>query len=265
MRKTLSSALVLATLGSLTLGLTVPATAAEMKTHLHEKQVSDAYDSLTSLATDDLIDTSSAALPTVATDGASSELQNGSVGLKTESGGASYTDNGIASTSDSHQIVYQALSDGDARAVIHIDSPGSPTEYPFELTGNFDRIVKKHDGSIEALDKQKNIVASIDRPWAYDADGTSIPTHFEVHERTITQVVEHDESFKYGIVADPTLREHIKKVIAGCLGIQPATFTVWGVLEATFSSWDKAVRFLVRRIGILAAVTCLGGIVYQYL
>lgn len=99
MRKTISSALVLATLGSLTLtlrsltlGLTVPASAAELRNDLHENQVSDAYASLASLAADNRIDASSAALPTVATDGTSSELQNGSVGLKTETGGASYTD-----------------------------------------------------------------------------------------------------------------------------------------------------------------------------
>lgn len=211
MRKTISSALVLAALGSLTLGLTVPASAAELRNDLHENQVSDAYASLASLAADNRIDASSAALPTVATDGTSSELQNGSVGLKTETGGASYTDNGIATTSDSHQIVYQALSNGDARAVIHIDSPESPRGYPFELTGNFDRIVKKHDGGIEALDKHENIVASIDRPWAYDADGTAVPTHFEVHGKTITQVVEHNESFKYGIVADLTLPNTLRK------------------------------------------------------
>lgn len=69
--------------------------------------------------------------------------------------------------------------------MIHIDSPESPREYPFELTGNFDRIVKKHDGGIEALDKHENIVASIDRPWAYDADGTAVPTHFEVHGKQL--------------------------------------------------------------------------------
>lgn len=265
MKRALSSTLLLAITSTLTIGMAVPAEAAELSKNETERQISQSLEVLETLESYGNIEASVDSYPTVATDGNSSELQNGSVGLKTNSGGATYVEGKVATVADDHNIIYENLQSGDSRAVIQIDSPDAPTAYSFEMTGEYTSLVMREDGGIDALDANSNIVASVDAPWAYDADGDAVPTHFIIDGNTITQVVEHNESFDYGIVADPTLREHIKKVIAGCLGVQPGTFTVWGVLEATFKSWDKAVKFLVRRIGVLGAVTCLGGIVYQYL
>lgn len=266
MNSSMKSTVIASMIFSLVLGIAAPAGASGVSTtNETEAQISEASEILGSLEEQELIEPSVDVQPTVATDGDSSELQNGAVGLKTEAGGAEYIDGEIVTVAEDHNIVYESLLSGDSRAVIQIDSPDSPTTYPFEMTGEYSTLNMREDGGVDALDEHNNIVASIDAPWAYDANGEAVPTYFTIDGKTITQVVEHDERFEYGIVADPTLRQHIKKVIAGCLGVQPGTLTVWGVLESHFKSWDKAVKFLVRRVGVLAAVSCLGGIVYEYL
>lgn len=265
MNQLLKSSVIASIVFSLAIGIAAPVGANTGVRNELEKNVSESIEILDTLEKEGTIETALGSNPTVATGEGNSELQNGTVGLKTDSGNASIIAGEIATIADDHSIVYESLESGDARAVIKIDSPESPKEYSFEMTGEYDSLVKREDGGIDALDDRKNIVASIDSPWAYDAKGEAVPTHFTISGKTITQVVEHDESFEYGIVADPTLRKHIKKVIAGCLGVQADTFTVWGVLEATFTSWNKAIKFLVRRIGLLGAVSCLGGIVYEYL
>lgn len=266
MKHFMKSTVIASMVFSLVLGIAVPAGASGGITKNEaETQISQASEILDNLEEKKLIEPSVDIQPTVATDGSSSELQNGVVGLKTESGGASYVEGKIVTVADDHNIVYESLLNGDSRAVIQIDSPEAPTTYSFEMTGEYSTLEMREDGGIDALDEHNNVVASVDSPWAYDANGEAVPTYFTIDGTTITQVVEHDERFEYGIVADPTLKQHIKKVIAGCLGVQPQTLTVWGVLEANFKSWDKAVKFLVRRVGVLAAVSCLGGIVYEYL
>lgn len=235
MKRALSSTLLLAITSTLTIGMAVPAEAAELSKSETERQTSQSLEVLETLESQGDIEASVDSYPTVATDGNSSELQNGNVGLKTNLGGATYVEGKITTVaSDDHNIIYENLQSGDSRAVIQIDSPDAPTSYSFEMTGEYTSLAMREDGGIDALDADSNIVASVDAPWAYDADGDAVPTYFTIDGNTITQVVEHNESFDYGIVADPTLREHIKKVIARCLGV-------------------------------LGAVTCLGGIVYQYL
>ena len=266
MKQSIKSTVIASMIFSLVLGIVVPAGASGVTTENEtELKISQASEALDSLEKKELIEPSVDIQPTVATDGSSSELQNGTIGLKTENGGASYVEGKVVTIADDHNIMYESLLSGDVRAIIQIDSPDSPTAYSFEMTGEYSTLKLREDGGIDAIDEQNNIVASVDSPWAYDANGEAVPTYFTIDGTTITQVVEHDERFEYGIVADPTLKQHIKKVIAGCLGVQAETFTVWGVLEATFKSWDKAIKFLVRRIGVLAAVSCLGGIVYKYL
>ena len=48
-------------------------------------------------------------------------------------------------------------------------------------------------------------IAAFEAPWAVDADGNDVPTHFEVDGNTLTQIVETDETTAYPVVADPDL------------------------------------------------------------
>ena len=45
----------------------------------------------------------------------------------------------------------------------------------------------------------------IEPAWAKDAEGKSVPTHYEINGNTITQVVEFDENTAFPVVADPAV------------------------------------------------------------
>ncbi len=63
------------------------------------------------------------------------------------------------------------------------------------------------DGAVTIIDAEGMQVAHIAQPWAKDAHGKPVPTKYEVHETTVTQVVEHaDTSVTYPVVADPEVR-----------------------------------------------------------
>ncbi len=51
-------------------------------------------------------------------------------------------------------------------------------------------------------------VALVQAPWAVDASGADVATHYELVDNAIVQVVEHAESdISYPVVADPTFTQ----------------------------------------------------------
>ncbi|NIL84062.1 hypothetical protein RhoFasGS6_01422 [Rhodococcus fascians] len=61
------------------------------------------------------------------------------------------------------------------------------------------------DGSVTVVDADGNPVSTVAAPWAYDADGTPIPTHYEIRDGHLVQVVDTVgiENILYPILADP--------------------------------------------------------------
>ncbi|MCD2104905.1 hypothetical protein O4214_20825 [Rhodococcus erythropolis] len=61
------------------------------------------------------------------------------------------------------------------------------------------------DGTVTVFDADGNPVSTIDAPWAYDANGTPIPTHYEIRDGQLVQVVDTAgiENVLYPILADP--------------------------------------------------------------
>lgn len=68
---------------------------------------------------------------------------------------------------------------------------------------------------------------------------------------------------------NPMLRagvvDEIKRVVAACLGVSLTATGFWASIEAELTSWDRAAKFLVRRLGVLGAVSCAGGIIWEYI
>lgn len=77
-------------------------------------------------------------------------------------------------------------------------------EYELEVTEGA-HLAEAADGLVEVIDPTGQVMALLDVPWALDADGVAVPTHFEVAGQTVTQIVEHDDSYSYPITADPWL------------------------------------------------------------
>ncbi|MFT4298368.1 MAG: hypothetical protein QM597_01835 [Aeromicrobium sp.] len=66
-------------------------------------------------------------------------------------------------------------------------------------------MILRADGGVDLFEESGEIIGNVDPPWAVDAAGAEVPTHFEVDGLTLTQVVEHiGGDWEYGIVADPS-------------------------------------------------------------
>lgn len=59
--------------------------------------------------------------------------------------------------------------------------------------------------AINVLDKHGNAVAGLGEPWAVDASGQPVATHYEISGLTVFQIVEPGHSTQYPVLADPYL------------------------------------------------------------
>jgi len=88
-----------------------------------------------------------------------------------------------------------------------IANSSAPTRYDYLMTvpaGG--RLELLPSGAIEIRDASGNAVGSVAAPWARDAHGTTVATHYEVSGNTVTQVVEHSAARSaYPVVADPDI------------------------------------------------------------
>lgn len=107
---------------------------------------------------------------------------------------------------DAHAAV-QALDDGSVRLQTILESPDAPSTYTYDFGGEVD-LVLLEDGSVEVIETiADGVVATlglIDTPWAVDARGADVPTHYTVDGSTLTQHVEHSAKHSYPITADPS-------------------------------------------------------------
>ena len=144
----------------------------------------------------------SAAVPDVAPDGA---VIIGVDGLRSES-----------VVQDSSGVVAADVNNGDTLvalrptssgiqivSVIPDNSASEEYEYPLSIPDGA-QIYETDNGAyvFEAADQSG--LGKIESPWAVDALGASVPTHFELRGTTLVQIVEHHTNeFQYPITADP--------------------------------------------------------------
>ncbi|RAV31868.1 hypothetical protein DLJ54_06045, partial [Corynebacterium heidelbergense] len=93
-----------------------------------------------------------------------------------------------------------------AATVFALESPESDHAQRFDVgVPDGGRAVVRGDGGVDVLDASGQVVRRVGRPWAFDATGRAVPTHYEVDPVTgeVVQRVEPDASAVYPIVADP--------------------------------------------------------------
>lgn len=97
--------------------------------------------------------------------------------------------------------------DGSVQVAIVISEAVAPTDYEFSLGSSTNRELREYqDGSIGVYTNDGSFVGGIAAPWAIDANGIEVPTHFEVQGAKVVQVVDHrGANYAYPIVADPWL------------------------------------------------------------
>lgn len=101
-------------------------------------------------------------------------------------------------------VAVQAFKDS-VRILTILNSVDSPTEYIYDINVPIDGEMKKlKNGSIMILDKNKNFKGGFLPPWAVDKNGKKVPTHFEIRDNILIQIVEHlSLNVEYPVVADP--------------------------------------------------------------
>lgn len=115
--------------------------------------------------------------------------------------------------------VVHALIDGSTLvplvrddATLQILSVVNDSDAPHEFAYTFDSeggatVRLRADGGAEIVAASGDTIADVEVPWAFDAEGSPVATHFEAHGDTLVQriVVDDPASVVYPIVADPAL------------------------------------------------------------
>lgn len=91
---------------------------------------------------------------------------------------------------------------GGQQATITLEDENSPTEYEFDLGLDDSSSVVEKDGFL-LVEQDGQPVARLSTPWAYDADGKPVPTHFETNGKTVTQHIFPSKETAYPVTADP--------------------------------------------------------------
>ncbi|MGV0153186.1 hypothetical protein ACSW29_07600 [Rhodococcus sp. GB-02] len=101
--------------------------------------------------------------------------------------------------------VFDPISDGYRFFfLIHDETSSHESVIPVTVPPG-GRMSVNPDGTVTVFDADGNPVSTIDAPWAYDANGTPIPTHYEIRDGQLVQVVDTAgiENVLYPILADP--------------------------------------------------------------
>lgn len=116
-------------------------------------------------------------------------------------------------------------NDASVQILTIISNDAAPDSYTYELDVPAGaRLQQEANGAIVVLTATGQLVGGVAPPWAFDAAGVPVPTHFEVAGTSFTQVVEHRVSgTTYPVVADPFL----------------------GVAMVSSYRWESSTRILV--------------------
>jgi hypothetical protein len=128
-------------------------------------------------------------------------------------------------------------ADGTVQINTVISSPDAPTAYVYNIEVPADARIETVGGSLLFV-REGALVGGLAPAWAKDANGRQVPTRYEVKGNTITQVVEHNSSFAYPVVADPWIGMNLFGVLQ-----KNRKGTVKGkpVYSGVLSSWGASV------------------------
>lgn len=121
------------------------------------------------------------------------------------------TSNGTASSFDNDNdtsTVVLPKDEGAVQFTTVIRNAAAPEsfKYDFTLPAGTHLSLNEEGGVASVLDGSGQWVAGVSAPWARDAAGAAVPTHFEITGDSLTQVVDHKSAgVQYPVVADPWL------------------------------------------------------------
>lgn len=96
-------------------------------------------------------------------------------------------------------------SDASVQIATILKNALAPSRYEYPLTIPEGGSVELTNGVVIIKNAEGKLSAVVAPAWAKDAQGKSVPTHYELNKASLTQVVEHSggQASSYPIVADP--------------------------------------------------------------
>lgn len=134
---------------------------------------------------------------------------------------------------------------GGVQILREIRSHTDPEAFPFELSGDFDTAKVVTNGAVFLLKRDGSLLGGFFPPWAHDANGRPVPTHFEIHGSHLVQIVSHQSaaSLEYPVTFDPSYA-------TGVLSKSSAQVYSGGgyQVSAWLSAWGRLVYAVDSRI-----------------
>ena len=146
------------------------------------------------------------------------------------------------------------------RTTITIDNCTASNRYEFtydldegqKMVSSAEYLGEEFDtNEVFIVNEDNEIQYLIESPWAKDANGNAVPTHYEIEGDTLVQIVDFDENSAFPIVADPSAWQITKCVAA----------VTWVVASTVFSAAKivKIKRYIKELGGMKEAVSLLMG------
>jgi hypothetical protein len=107
-------------------------------------------------------------------------------------------------------LVVDAVSSDTVRISSVLETPEADTRIPYEFDLPEGAVLEKQDdGSVDVVvslaDGIDAVTASIEQPWAVDANGAPVATEYQIFGATLMQVVHTTSDTAFPVVADPTV------------------------------------------------------------
>lgn len=132
-----------------------------------------------------------------------------------------------------------AKTDGSLQMTTVLESRDAPSNYDYQFALPKGSKIMAAGDCLVLMDGAK-FLGAISAPWAKDANGLDVPTHYEVSGNTVTQVIQHkSDKYVYPVVADPWLGLNIFSSIA--IAEQPQGGLP--VLNLNLSPWGWSIYF----------------------
>lgn len=118
------------------------------------------------------------------------------------SNGSAYYRNSAASS-----VVPVLRDDGSVQIISVSETAASPSEFSYVLQPpDGTKILPGIDGGYVLQDAAGNLTGLINAPWAIDASGVKVPTHYELVGNMLTQHIDFSApGIEFPVVADPTI------------------------------------------------------------
>lgn len=156
------------------------------------------------------------------------------IGLESAEGAKSTSgDFTVISDPDSGHAQYVQPLPSGVRMLTAIESPEGPTAFTYSFDfGERVTAAAKSDGSILFLNSHGEPIGTVAAPWAVDASGKSLPTHYQWSGDTLTQTVDFDESgsVDYPVLADPAFTYNLVYTIG-----KTSALAIWKELHRCFN------------------------------